>query len=236
MKKHVLILLVATIFGATTGGAEAQTSEARKEPAFHPRATSIPGTDRALSRAPFVRVWTQGAGELAVAKVGARYVNLALDFPFMLRKLQQEDEPLVAYTTVAWADQLLRIECRIDKSRSSVLRLRFRIVLRVVEGSIGSVLPGTDFAETEFRIFLENGQLVMTSDFEFMPGILPDVLPTDWVMSEIIIPDSWLVFRPGEVIAEHTFISVVPAGGHEPRVHTVVETFPIGKRERSTRR
>lgn len=220
----IATLAAGLLIGGSTDGAE------RAGRRFAPRATTIVGTDATVTRAPFTRVWTQAEGELAIERVSGRYVNLSIDFPRMLQRFREEEEPVVAYTSVSWADELLRIVCFIDKSRSSLLQLRFRIVLRVTEGSLGSVVPGTDFGETEFRIFFDDGDLVMTSDFEFSSGILPELLPTNWTMSEHVLPDSWLTFRPGEIVAEHTFTSVAPPDGGEPRVHRVVERFTVGDR------
>jgi len=70
----------------------------------------------------------------------------------------------------------------------------------------------------------------MTSDFEFTPGILPQELPTTFTFSEQVVPDSWMTFRPGEVIVENTFTSVEPPDGSEPKVHKVVERFTTDAR------
>lgn len=213
------LLLVFSAQGAKGGTVE-----------FRPEATSVVGVDTAMTRSPFTRVWTQSAGEIAIDRVHARHVNLSLNFPRMLRAFREEEEPVVAYTTVSWGDELVRIVCVVDKSRSSLPLLRFRIILRVTEGSTGTVAPGTAFAETLFRIFFEEGKLVMTSTFEFTPGIVPQELPTNFTFSEHVLPDSWMTFRPGEVIVENTFTSVEPPDGGEPRVHQVVERFHVTDR------
>jgi hypothetical protein len=224
MLKVIAVLAAGLALGASPGGAKP------KAPGFAPKSASVVGADTALTPIPFSRVWTQRAGEIAISRAQARHINLSLDFPKMLRRLSEEDEPIVAYTTVAWADELVRIVCVVDKSRSSLPLLRFRIVLRVTEGSIGSLAPGTTFAETVFRIFFQDGNLVMTSDFQFAPGIVPEVLPTDFTFGEHVVPDSWITFRPGEAIVENTFTSVEPPDGSEPRVHKVVERFTVDGR------
>ena len=218
--------------GAVTGLLLVSPAQAANRGAveFHPESTSVVGVATALTKSPFARVWTQSAGEIAIDRVTARHVNLSLNFPKMLRAFREQDEPVVAYTTVSWGDELVRIVCVVDKSRSSLPLLRFRIVLRVTEGSLGTVPPGTAFAETLFRVFFEEGKLVMTSTFEFTPGIVPQKLPTNFTFSEQVLPDSWMTFRPGEAIVENTFTSVEPPDGGEPKVHKVVERFTVDGR------
>jgi len=197
---------------------------------FAPQVGVVVGASTTITRAPFTRVWTQQAGELAMARLQERYENVLVDVPMMLRAMREQDNPVVAYTSVVWGDQLLRVVCFMDESRSSVVRRSFMIVLQVSEGSVGSVPVGTILGESVFRLLLENGTPVMTADLRFTPGIFPDVLPSTFSIADQVVPSSWLTFRPGDLVAEHTFTSISPPDGSPPIVYHDRQVIPIAAR------
>lgn len=197
---------------------------------FSPRTGVMVGAATALTAAPFTRVWTQQAGELAMARLQERYENAVVNVPVMLRAMREQENPVVAYTSVVWADHLLRVVCYMDESRSSILRRRFLIVLQVAEGSVGTIPVGTILAESVFRFLWEEGQPVMTADVHFTPGIFPDVLPSTLSFADQVVPDSWWTFRSGSLVAHHTFTSISPGDGSPPLVHRDRQVFEIDGR------
>jgi hypothetical protein len=197
---------------------------------FAPQTGIVVGATSPLTPAPFTRVWTQQAGELAIARLQERYENAIVNIPMMLKAMREQTNPVVAYTSVVWGDQLLRIVCYMDESRSSILRRSFEIVLEVADGSVSSVPVGTILAESVFRVLLENGQPVMTADVYFTPGIFPDVLPTTLSIADQVVASSWLTFRPGTLVAEHTFTSIAPPDGSPAIVYHDRQLIPIEPR------
>lgn len=210
--KHGTVVLAGWM---VLGSAASHAAENR----FAPQVGVVVGASTTNTRAPFTRVWTQQAGELAMARLQERYENVLVDVPMMLRAMKEQKNPVVAYTSVVWGDQLLRVVCFMDESRSSVLHRSFMIVLEVSEGSVGPVPAGTVLGESVFRVLVENGQPVMTADLRFTPGIFPDVLPSTFSIADQVVPNSWLTFRPGDLVAEHTFTSVPPVDGSPPIVY-----------------
>ncbi len=202
------------------------SSLAQRALSFRPQAANIVGTDQARTPIPFTRVWTQLAGELAIRRVQEKYVNLTLNLPQGFRTVLK-NPPVIGYMSYAWADQLLRVVCTIDLSRSALLAGRFAIVLTVSEGSIGSTPVGTILGVSDFRVFLADGVSVMTADFRYTPGVFPEVLPTSFTITDQMVPDLFRTSRPGAVIAEHTFTSIQPPDGSHPIIYTVREEIPI---------
>jgi hypothetical protein len=221
MKKVVVMFTMLLLVGFPT------SSFAQKEYSFSPQAANVVGTNKANTRTPFTRVWTQLGGELAIARMQERYVNLAAD-NLKMAQLLRKIPPVVAYMNIAWGDQLLHLICTTDLSQSNPLSGRFLIVLRVAEGSLGSTPVGTIVGLSDFRMFKENGVDVMTADLRFTPGIFPDVLPTSLTITDQLVPDVWRTpSSPGTVIAEHTFTSIQPPDGSDPITYTVREEIPI---------
>ncbi len=222
MKRRLVVLTAWMMAGAALShGAEHK---------FSPQTGVIVGATTALTPAPFTRVWTQQAGELAMARLQERYENAIVNVPVMLRAMREQENPVVAYTSVVWADHLLRVVCYMDESRSSIVRRSFLIVLEVAEGSVGTIPVGTVLAESVFRFLWQEGQPVMMADVHFTPGIFPDVLPSTLSFADQVVPDSWWTFRSGRLVAEHTFTSISPSDGSAPIVHHDRQVFEIGGR------
>jgi hypothetical protein len=197
-------------------------------PRFEPQAANVLGTDKPGTGLPFTRVWTQMPGELSMSRTQEEYVNLVPDYLMMGRALLKDPNPIVAFMNITWADQLLRITCRMDRANSNILRREFRVVMTATEGTTGDTPVGTVVGLSDGKVFSEGGLTVMTADVAWTPGVLPDVIPAGGLtMTDQLVPGLWKTDKPGRVYAKHIFTSIVPPDGGDKIVHTVVEGIPL---------
>src|SRR5262245_40176509 len=194
---------------------------------FQPQATNVLGTGKARTLITFTRVFTQAAGELSLARTQEHYVNLEPNWIKIGLAALFEPEPVVAYLSITWADQVLRVTCFLDRTRSDLLRGHFLITMRATEGTIGAIPVGTVIGLSEGRAFFDGGVPVIEADVTWTPGIFPHVLPTSFNMAHQLVPELWLTGGAGRVIARHTFTSPQPLDGSLPIVYAVPEGIPI---------
>jgi hypothetical protein len=215
------ILLTLTVLSRVT--------LADSPPAFQPQSSSVLGTVRARTAMTYTQVITQQAGELAIRVLDEHYLNLVPNWGMFAKALLKSPRPVVAYTTVLWADQALRVTCWLDRANSDLPRGRLRVVMEVTEGTFGasSIPVGTVFAISEGQLVFQAGMVGLDTHVTVTPGILPDVLPTTLSMITQIVPDLWETGQPGRASAVYTFTSVQPPDGSAPLVSTVREGFPL---------
>lgn len=198
-------------------------------PTFQPQSSSALGTVKASTAMTYSQVITQQAGELSIRVLDEHYLNLVPNWGMFAKALLKSPRPVVAYTTVLWADQALRVTCWLDRAGSDLPRGRLRVVMEVTEGTFasGSIPVGTVFAISEGHLVFQAGMFGLDTHVTVTPGILPDVLPTTMSMITQIVPDLWETGQPGRASAVYTFTSVPPPDGSAPLVHTVREGFPL---------
>lgn len=220
MKPGRIVIVLLTVVAVSRGAL------AGSPLAFQPQAAVVLGTAKAGTASPFTQVITQLAGELAVSTSDELFVNLAPDW-LKLARMLKDPQPVIAYTTVAWADQALQVACWLDRANSNLALGRLRIVMEVTEGTIGSIPAGTIFAISDARLIRQAGMLGLRVHNTITPGIYPDVLPTSMTMAVQIVPDLWRTGKPGEVFALNTFTSIPPPDGSPPIVTEVRQRIPV---------
>jgi len=223
---HMKRARIVGIFMAFIALATAALAEG-PPPSFMPQVASTIGTAKANTPIAYTQVVTQLAGELSIAVTDEHFMNLVPNWPKFVKALLTERRPVIAYTTVIWADQVLRVTCWIDRANSDLPRRRFRVVMEVTDGTVGSVPVGSVFAISDGRLLLQSGMIAFDNRVVTTPGVLPDVLPTSLTLITQLVPDLWETGEPGRVTGVYTLTSVNPPDGSAPLVSTVREGFPI---------
>jgi hypothetical protein len=196
-------------------------------PRFAPQSTSLLGTTKVGTPLPFTRVWTQMPGELGISSMKEEYINLAPNWGLLVLKILADPSPVVAYMTISFGDDVIRITCRLDVAGSNLLGGHYRVVLMATDGTSGAVPVGTVVGVSDGHIFSEGGLTVMTNDVAFQPGVFPEVLPTSLTITDQLVPGLWLPEKPGRVLLKHTFTSVRPPNGSRPVVYVHQEGIPV---------
>jgi len=194
---------------------------------FQPQTATVIGTVNAGTPIAFTQVTTQLAGELSMIATEEHFVNLVPNWPMLAKALLKDPRPVIAYTNISWADEILRVTCWIDRANSDLARGHIRVVLEATEGTIGSVAVGTVIAVSDGRLIRQSGMTGLTVHVAWTPGVFPDVLPTSFVMVTYIVPDLWKSGEPGRVSTMYTFTSIQPPDGSPPLVYTVREGIPV---------
>jgi hypothetical protein len=221
--KHARIVALLPVMLSLAG-----TAFAKSPPVFQPQAVNVLGTTHPATGLPFTRVWTQMPGELSMSRTQEEYVNLVPDYLMIGRTLLKDPSPIVAFMNIVWADQLLRITCRMDRANSNVVRGEFRVVMTATDGTTGNTPVGTVVGLSDGKLFRQGGLTVMTADVAWTPGIFPDVIPAGGLtMTDQLVPGLWKTDKPGRVYAKHIFTSIPPPDGGEPIIYTVQEGLPV---------
>jgi hypothetical protein len=220
MKSARIVMILLAVMALS------RATVAKSPPSFQPQTTIVLGTATAGTGTPFTQVITQLAGELAMSSNDEHFVNLAPNWA-MLARMIDDPKPVIAYTTAAWADEILRITCWVDRAKSDFPRGRLWVVMEATEGTTGSIPIGTIFGTSDARLIRQDGMLGLTAHNEMTPGVFPDVLPTSLFLTTHLVPDLWLTGKPGRVSTLNTFTSVAPPDGSAPIVTTLRQRIPI---------
>jgi hypothetical protein len=196
-------------------------------PSFQPQALNVLGTVRAGVPITFTRVFTQTAGELAIAVTHEHYVNLVPNFVMIAQQALTHREFPVGYIDVTWANQVVRVTCFLDRAESDLVHRRFHVTMKATRGTTGSTPVGTVVGLSIGHAFLQDGMWVMEADVTWTPGVFPEVRPTSFTMTHQLVPGLWKTGQPGHVVAGHTFTSVPPPDGSEPVEYSVQQEIPI---------
>jgi hypothetical protein len=194
---------------------------------FQPQAVNVLGTAKAGVPITFSRVFTQTAGELAIAVTHEHYVNLVPNWLMIARLALTDPEAPIAYIDITWADQLVRVTCFLDRAESDLVHRRFHVTMKATRGTKGSTPVGTVVGVSIGRAFQQDGMWVIESEVTWAPGVFPEVRPTSFTMTHQLRPGLWKTGRPGLVVAGHTFTSVPPPDGSDPVEYSVQQEIPI---------
>jgi hypothetical protein len=196
-------------------------------PPFRPQAVNVLGTGQAGVPITFTRVFTQTAGEPAIAVIHEHFVNLVPNWVMFARNTLTPRPFPVAYVDITWADQILRLTCFLDRAESDLLRRRFHVTMKTTKGTRGATPVGTVAAVSIGRAFQQDGKWVIEADITWTPGILPEVTPTSFTIAHHLVPGLWKTGQPGVVVAGHTFTSIPPPDGSDPVVYSVQQEIQV---------
>jgi hypothetical protein len=217
---RIAVVLAAVVTFSTAAAAQAP-------PAFEPRTKTVLGTDAARTPIAFAQVISQRPGELSIGHLVEEFVNLVPNWPVLAKKLLSDPRPVIAHTTVVWADQVLKVTCWVDRANSNLALGHLRVVMEVTEGTTVPVPLGTIFAVTDSRLGPHGLKLALTTQVPIEPGIMPEVMPSGMTMVTQIVPELWKTGRRGKASLTYTFTSVAPPDGSPPLVHVSREDVPI---------
>lgn len=201
-------------------------AEAAAQPAwvFKPKPTTVLGSTEVGTAEAFTRIFNQTKGELAIQD-GEFMATGGLSFNWeKLQEIFGHPQPIMGYMSRVVGSDIVHMLIRINLEASSLEAREIAVEFVVAEGTTLPFAVGTVFGQAFWRIISDG----IAGHGGFTPGLLPPVDEEASTLIFLILPG---VIknppRPGRIVIQYKFTSVVPPDSSPRLVTTPMETIRI---------